>query len=367
MKTAVRRAGDRVAIGFEGYAASGDVRTLLREFGVGTVILFARNVDGPEQVADLVRELQSVARDAGRDRPLLIAVDQEGGRVARLREPWTVWPAARALGRLADEDAARQVGSAMARELRACGISVDLAPVVDVDTNPQNPVIGDRSFGAAPDLVGRLGAAFAAGLQSEGVMACAKHFPGHGDTAVDSHLELPAVDHPRSRLEDVELVPFRQVIAGGVAMVMSAHLLVRELDDRLPATLSPRIVTDLLRGELGFDGLVLSDDLDMKAVARHWRPSQAAVLAARAGCDLLCFCRDHEAQVEGIEALVRAQEAGELACQEIEASEARRRRLEERFLGGWTAPDPKLARQAAGLLEHRVLAERIRTDAGWPA
>ena len=183
MKDIVRRVGQRIAIGFEGQTASADAKALLREFGVGSVILFARNVAAPEQVAELVRELQETARDAGHEQPLLVAVDQEGGRVARLRDPWTVWPAARAVGRMGSEETARRVGAAMARELAACGIRVDFAPVVDVDTNPKNPVIGDRSFGDDPDLVGRLGAAFADGLQGGGVAACAKHFPGHGDTA----------------------------------------------------------------------------------------------------------------------------------------------------------------------------------------
>jgi beta-N-acetylhexosaminidase len=364
MKDIVRRVGQRIAIGFEGQAASSDARALIREFGVGTVILFGRNVAAPEQVAELVRELQEAARDAGHEQPLLVAVDQEGGRVARLRDPWTVWPAARAIGRVGSEDTARRVGAAIASELVACGIRVDFAPVVDVDTNPKNPVIGDRSFGDDPDLVGRLGAAFVDGLQGGGVAACAKHFPGHGDTALDSHFELPAVDHSRSRLDDLELRPFRRLIAGGVAMVMSAHVLVREIDDTLPGTLSPRVVDGLLRKDLGFTGVTVTDDLDMKAVAKHWKPSQVSVLAAKAGCDLLCFCRDHDAQVEGIEALIRALEADEVSFKEAEAAEKRLRALKERFLGSYRDPDPKQARLAAGPVEHRLLAEEIVQRSG---
>ena len=231
VKDVVRRVGQRFMVGFEGLTASADVKALIREFGVGHVVLFARNVAGPEQVADLVRELQSVARDAGHERPLLVAVDQEGGRVARLKEPWTIWPSARAVGRVGSEETARQVGAALAAELKACGIRYDFAPCVDVDTNPKNPVIGDRSFGDDPDLVGRLGVAMIRGLQENGVAACAKHFPGHGDTDLDSHLELPAVDHSRSRLDDVELRPFRKAIEAGVATVMTSHILVREIDD----------------------------------------------------------------------------------------------------------------------------------------
>jgi beta-N-acetylhexosaminidase len=367
VRDVVRRVGQRFLVGFEGLTASADVKALIREFGVGGVVLFARNVAGPEQVADLVRELQSVARDAGHERPLLVAVDQEGGRVARLKEPWTVWPPMRALGRAGSEETARKVAEALAQELLACGIRYDFAPCVDVDTNPRNPVIGDRSFGDDPDLVGRLGAAMIRGFQENGVVACAKHFPGHGDTDVDSHLDLPSVEHSRGRLDDVELRPFRRAIEAGVATVMASHLLVREIDDALPATLSPTLVKGLLREELGFSGVVVTDALEMKALAKHWTPGQVAVLAAKAGCDLLAPCSGHDAQVEGMESLIRALEAGEIPFKEAEASDARVRALKDRFLAGYRDPDPKEARQAAGRGEHRALAETIAVRAGIPA
>jgi len=354
-------------VGFEGLAASADVKALIREFGVGHVVLFARNVAGPEQVADLVRELQSAARTAGHELPLLVAVDQEGGRVARLREPWTVWPAARAVGRLGSEETARQMGSALAEELKACGIRYDFAPCLDVDTNPRNPVIGDRSFGDDPDLVGRLGVAMIRGLQENGVAACAKHFPGHGDTDLDSHLDLPAVDHPRSRLDEVELRPFKKAIEAGVATVMTSHILVRAIDDARPATLSPRVVAGLLREELGFAGAVVTDDLAMGALAKHWTPAQIGVLAAQAGCDLLELCKGHDAQVETIEALVRALESGEVPFKEAEAAEGRVRALKNRFLAGYRDPDSREARQVAGRSSHRALAESIAAQSGIPA
>jgi beta-N-acetylhexosaminidase len=367
MKDIIRRIGQRVMVGFEGLTASADVKALIREFGVGHVVLFARNVAGPEQVADLVRELQSTARDAGHEWPLLVAVDQEGGRVARLKEPWTIWPAARAVGRVGSEETARQMGAALAAELSACGIRYDFAPCVDVDTNPKNPVIGDRSFGDDPDLVGRLGAAMIRGLQDNGVAACAKHFPGHGDTDLDSHLELPAVDHTRARLEDIELRPFRKAIEAGVATVMTSHIVVREIDNTRPATFSPAIISGLLRKALGFAGAVVTDDLAMGAVAKHWTPAQIAVLAAQAGCDLLELCKGHDAQVETIEALIRAVESGEVPFKEAEAAEGRVRALRERFLAGYRDPDPKEAREAAGRGEHRALAGAIAVRAGIPA
>jgi beta-N-acetylhexosaminidase len=354
-------------VGFHGHAASADLRRLVRDYRAASVILFARNVDTPEQLAELVRELQSIARDAGHELPLLVAVDQEGGRVARLGAPWTRWPPLRALGRLDSEGHARRMGEALAAELVACGIRCDFAPVVDVDTNPRNPVIGDRSFGDDPERVGRLGAAMIRGLQEAGVVACAKHFPGHGDTDVDSHLALPALDHPRSRLEGVELVPFRRAIEAGVASIMTAHVLVRELDDRLPATLSATVVDSLLRRELGFDGVVVSDDLEMKAVADHWRPGESAVLAALAGCDLLPVCKDHDAQVEAIEGLVRAVETERLPWKAMDAACARIRLLKERFLLPYHDPQPRLARMAAGAGERVALAEEIAARSGMPA
>jgi beta-N-acetylhexosaminidase len=359
MRDVVRRVGQRIMVGFEGLTASAEVKALLREFQVGHVILFSRNVAGPEQVAELVRELQSAARDAGQDTPLLVAVDQEGGRVARLKEPWTVWPPPRAVGRMGSEEKARRVGAALAAELSACGIALDFAPVVDVDTNPRNPVIGDRSFGAEPELVSRLGAALIRGLQEGGVAACAKHFPGHGDTDQDSHLELPTIDHSRTRLDEVELPPFRAAIEAGVAAVLTAHVLCREIDPALPASLSPALTDRLLRKELGFAGAIVTDDLEMRAVAARWTPARLAVAAARAGADVLAFCRDPAGQTEAIEGLIRAAEAGEVPFKEMEAAAARVARLKERFLAGYRDPDPRAARLAAGSADHRALAEEI--------
>jgi beta-N-acetylhexosaminidase len=364
LRESIRRAGQRLLVGFPGHEASPDLKTLIRDYGVGGCVLFARNVDTPEQATDLVRELQSLARAARHELPLLVAVDQEGGRVARLKEPWTRWPPLRALGRMGSEDHAARFGSALAEELASCGIRLELAPVVDVLTNPQNPVIGDRSFGDDPALVGRLGAAFIRGLQEGGVAASAKHFPGHGDTAVDSHHDLPLVDHSPSRLQEVELRPFRDAIAAGVATIMTAHILVRELDDRLPSTLSPAVVGGLLRKKLGFEGVVLSDDLEMKAVAARYPPGEAARLAAKAGCDVLLMCSSPEAQVAAVEGLVKALEEGELLWSEMDDASGRIRRLKERFLLPYSDPSPDLARAAAGSPTHLALAQEITAAGG---
>ncbi len=367
LRHSVRAVGQRLLVGFTGLEVSAELKELLREHAVGGVVLFARNVEAPEQVAELVREIQAVARDAGHDRPLLVAVDQEGGRVLRLRRPWTEWPPLRALGRSGSEDLSARMGRGLARELLACGIGFDLAPVMDVDTNKDNPVIGDRAFGDDPELVGRMGAAMIRAMQGAGLAACAKHFPGHGDTASDSHHDLPVVAHSRSRLEDVELRPFRAAIASGAASIMVGHLLVPELDDELPASMSRPIVTALLRETMGFRGVVVADDLEMKAVAARWPMGEVAVRAALAGVDLIPICARHELQVEAAEALVHAVEDERIAWKEMEDSLLRIQRLEDAFLLPYRDPDPRQARAEAGGAEQRELAQEIAERGGVPA
>jgi beta-N-acetylhexosaminidase len=367
MRETWRLAGQCLMIGFDGLEPSAEVRQLLREHAIGGVILFSRNVAEPEQVTVLVTELQKIARSAGRDAPLLVGIDQEGGRVARLRHPWTEWPPMQLLGRVGSEELARRLGSALAEQLAPCGIHLDFAPVVDVDTNPKNPVIGDRSFGDDPSLVARLGAAVIAGLQAGGVAACAKHFPGHGDTDRDSHLELPSVDHSPDRIEEVELQPFRAALAAHVASVMTAHVVVRALDETLPATLSPRVVRDVLRKKMGFGGVVVSDDLEMKAIARTWGAGTAAVRALAAGCDLLLVCHSAEAQAEAHEALIKAIESETLAVKAVEDAALRVRRLKERFVPRDPNPLWREADWERMSRSHRLLAEEIASHGAMSA
>jgi beta-N-acetylhexosaminidase len=333
-------------VGFHGTSPSPEVLELVRRGAYG-VILFARNVESAEQVAELSAALK---RAAGR--PLLVSVDQEGGRVARLRAPqgFTELPSMRALGQTGDTELARAVGALLGRELRAVGIDQDYAPVVDVDTNPANPVIGDRSFGRDPVLVGRMGAALAQGLQSAGVAACAKHFPGHGDTSQDSHQVLPHLPHPLARLAQVELVPFRALARAGVASVMTAHVVFDALDSRLPATLS-RPVLDLLRERCGFQGCVVSDDLEMKAVMEHFPLEEVVPAAVAAGVDGLLFCHRADLQNRAIDLLRGAVERGAVSRERLASARARVAELL-----GWAgpAPDPRAARaalRAAGSLE----------------
>ena len=351
-----RQIGQLLVVGFNGHQIPAELRSLAREFSLGGVILFARNIVEPEQVAELAFEAARLVPDL----PVWVSVDQEGGRVARLKAPFTEWPPMATLGRSGDVRLAERFARALAAELKAVGITLDYAPVLDIHTNPKNPVIGDRALAENAEEVARLGSAIVRTLQAEGIAACGKHFPGHGDTGTDSHLELPLVEHPPDRLRAVEFLPFMAAIEAGVATIMTAHVLVPSLDETRPATLSRRVVTDLLRNELKYEGVILSDDLEMNAIAAEYPVSSAAVLAIEAGCDGALICSgDHDTQAAALEALVHAVEDDRLRLVQVEDSLKRHLRAKERFLASPVATKPPAARAlraALGKDEHRAVA-----------
>jgi beta-N-acetylhexosaminidase len=354
-----KHAGQLSIAGFSGHTIPAELKALAREFDLGGVIFFARNVESPEQVAELSREAQELAGEI----PLWVSVDQEGGRVARLKSPFTVWPPMQALGRSGDVALAERFARALAAELTAVGISMDYTPVLDIHTNPANPVIGDRALAERADEVARLGSAIIRTLQAEGIAASGKHFPGHGDTSVDSHFELPLIEHPPDRLEAVELVPFRAAIEADVASIMTAHILIPALDTERPATLSPAIVTGLLKERMGYRGLVLSDDLEMKAISARYGVADATVMAIAAGCDAVLMCApDQQEQAVALEAVIRAAENGDLPLKRAEDALARHRRVKERFLSRRPAPlAGRALRDALGRDDHQaVAAEMLR-------
>ena len=353
-----KHAGQLSIAGFTGHSIPTELKALAREFDLGGVIFFARNVESPEQVAELSREAQEMAGEI----PLWVSVDQEGGRVARLKSPFTVWPPMRTLGRSGDVALAERFARALAAELKAVGISMDYTPVLDVHTNASNPVIGDRALADRAEDVARLGAAIIRTLQAEGIAASGKHFPGHGDTSVDSHLELPLVEHPPDRLEAVELVPFRAAIEADVASIMTAHILIPALDQERPATLSPSIVTGVLKERLGYRGLVLSDDLEMKAISARYGVADATVLAIAAGCDAVLMCApDQQEQASAIEAVIRALESGTLPVKRAEDALARHRRVKDRFLGRRPAPlTGRALRELLGRETHQAVAAEMQ-------
>lgn len=352
-----KHAGQLAIAGFAGHSIPTDLKLLAREFDLGGIIFFARNIDSPEQVADLSREAQELAGDI----PLWISVDQEGGRVARLRRPFTLWPPMAVLGRSGDEALAARFARALAAELTAVGISMDYTPVLDILTNAANPVIGDRALADRADEVARLGSVLIRTLQAEGIAACGKHFPGHGDTSVDSHFELPLIEHPPDRIDAVELVPFRAAIAADVASIMTAHILIPALDPDRPATLSPRIVTGMLKEELGYQGLVLSDDLEMKAISGRYGIPEATVMAVAAGCDAVLMCGDaQDVQAQSLEAVIRAVEDGSIPLKRAEDAVARHRRVKQRFLGARRLPlKGAELRALLGRDEHQAVADEM--------
>jgi beta-N-acetylhexosaminidase len=353
-----RRLGQLLIGSLPGRTVPVELRALAGEFDLGGVILFGRNVEGPEQVLDL----SSQCAQLGIAAPAWVSVDQEGGRVARLKAPFTEWPSMASLGRAGDSALAGRFARALAAELRSVGVTLDYAPVLDVHTNPANPVIGDRALSTEASAVATLGGVIVRALQDEGIAACGKHFPGHGDTLADSHIELPVVDHPPDRLRAVEFLPFRAAVEAGVAFIMTAHVLVPSLDETRPATLSPAILR-LLRNELHFQGVLLSDDLDMQAVRARWAPPESAVAAIAAGCDGVLVCSgDLDVQAATLEALVRAVESGELSHARVEEALTRTGRAKARFLSE-APPDPRGRRQqwrhVVGCDAHRAIAAEM--------
>jgi beta-N-acetylhexosaminidase len=350
----MKKIGQLFVFGFVGPEPDRTILRMIGEFGLGGVILFSRNIREPRQTAELVQWLQSEAKI-----PLFIGVDQEGGRVSRLTEHFTPFPGNHALGHSGSSELAHAFGRATAEELSAVGINLDFAPVLDINTNPENPVIGKRSFGADPELVSDLGCAVIQGLQEKGIIACGKHFPGHGDTVLDSHLALPRVLHSIERLRLRELIPFKRAIRCGVETLMSAHVLYPELDPQLPATLSPAILHQLLRKELGFRGLLFSDDMEMKAVDDHFVIEESAVLALKAGVDVLLICKDPTRQERALEAVLEAAERGDIPAPRLEEAVNRVLALKKRRFHDPFHPDPARIEKTLRAKEHLRLASTL--------
>jgi beta-N-acetylhexosaminidase len=360
MPLTTRRDIGQLLIGsFPGAGIPVELRSMAREFDLGGVILFKRNVEGPDQVSELAAEAEAL----GRSTPGWVSVDQEGGRVARLTSPFTAWPPMATLGRSGSEELAQRFARALAAELEAVGVTLVYAPVLDIHTNPNNPVIGDRALADTAADVSRLGRELVRALQASGIAACGKHFPGHGDTSTDSHFELPLVEHLPDRLRAVEFEPFRAAIAEQVAFIMTAHVLVPAFDAERPATLTPAIVQTLLRKELAYQGVILSDDLEMKAVSARYPVPEAAVAAIQAGCDGLLICSgDIDLQGRTLEALIHAVESGAIPATRLDDAMRRLARAKERFLSR-ARPSlrdrQRVLRGVVGCEEHRLVADEM--------
>jgi beta-N-acetylhexosaminidase len=340
----------RFMLGFDGDSLPGELAEYLAR-GLAGVVLYQRNFTS----AQGFRELALAIREAAGG-PVLIGIDQEGGTRFALREPFTTWPSAAELGRLGDAESVEQVGRAMATELRAVGCNVNFAPMLDLHVNSESPVTKDRSFGTDPNLVARMGAAFDRGLRSGGVLSCAKHFPGHGDAIVDPHLDLPVFAGTMDRLESAELVPFAAAIEAGVPLVMTAHILLPQIDPENPASLSRTMLDGVLRRRMRFGGVILADDLGMGAIAKRYAPGEAAVQTLRAGTDIAMLCHDWSAVAPAIAAVRRAKQEGRFEEEEWRASLNRI----ERTCVQADAAGPRPSIDILGCEEYQRLAEGIR-------
>jgi beta-N-acetylhexosaminidase len=342
--------GQLFMVGIPGSTIETATRAQLLDLRPGGVILFRRNYTDLKQLVALCEELHALLPN----QPPLIGLDHEGGRVHRLTSPFTHFPAAAVVGRTQSLDLAQQVGKAMGEELSSIGVDIDFAPVLDVLTNTVNTVIGDRAFASDPQTVGLLGCAQARGLREGGVSPCGKHFPGHGATQADSHEDLPRDERSLDELHQTDLQPFRMAIAEGIEMLMTAHILYPALDAEYPATLSRKIIEDLLRQQLGFRGVVVTDDLEMGAIVRHDAVEQAAVQALCAGADLLLICHKIDLALAAREACLRALTEGILSSQRLE--EARRRLA---LLRRQHTQHRRTSRVVIGSQAHRQLVEVI--------
>ncbi len=346
--------GSLLVLGFDGPAVTDSLKNFLTQWDLGGIILFKRNIESLEQVAGLNRAIYQFA-----EVPPIVSVDHEGGRVFRLPEPFTAFPPMRRLGDFCEQagdcSSAEAVGRIFGRELRAVGFNLDYAPVLDVDSNPQNPIIGDRAFGSTPGQVAEHALAFWRGLESERILGCGKHFPGHGDTAEDSHLTLPRVEKSLEQLNACELIPFHEAIGEGISMLMTAHVLYPALDPDLPATLSPRILTGLLRERLGYQGMIISDDLLMKGIVLRWGLEDAAERFLRADGDLVLLCHDEAAQRRVAAHLVHQAEKDADFQQLLEAKAKRMEAIRKRLTLG--VPENLLSQ--VGSEAHRRLADSL--------
>lgn len=360
--TIKQKLGQLFMFGFNGHNAPEHMEMLFRDYHIGGIIYFRRNTALPGQISELSAKLQQLAAPYS-SIPLSIAVDQEGGMVARIDREVTVLPGQMTLGATGNAELAYEAGRISAMELAQLGITVNFAPVLDVNNNPLNPVIGIRSFGEQPELVAQLGSRMIAGYQETGVSACAKHFPGHGDTTADSHQELPAVAHSLERIHEVELVPFKAAIAADVDMIMTAHVQFPALEpEGRPATLSYRVLTELLREELGYEGLIVTDCLEMNAISQGIGVAQGAVEAFKAGADLILVSHRLDRQLEAFHALEAAVAAGEISEARVDESVARivqlkqkqQQRMEQAKTGYTPIGDAKSLLSCEAMMEQAI-------------
>ena len=355
MKTLRQKIGQLFLVGCQGEALSNDERLLIEEYQFAGLILFKINCGDPAQLVSLCRTIWQ-SFDAV---PPFIAIDQEGGRVHRLPAPFSHFPAAARIGARHDPELAYRLGNATAAELSLTGVNLNFAPVLDVQSNPNSPIIGDRAFAGEPARVIEIAAAWAQGLRDGGVIPCGKHFPGHGDADKDSHFDLPIVRKSMDELQATELPPFAHACRNRIEALMTAHVAYPALDPKLPATLSKAIVTGLLRHQLGYDGVVFSDDMEMKAVSDRYSVEAATALAVRAGVDVLLYCHEIDMAAAAFEFLCDEAERDASVRARIEDSYRRVTELKRRYLKSFTGLAENEITARLESLNHRELLNEL--------
>ncbi len=326
--TLTEKVGQLVTAGCDGYEVDEDLNRLITRKGIGGVILFSDNIESAPQLTALTNQIKQAAQDGI---PVLIGMDEEGGSVSRLPEDVLSMPPAYTVAQNGGPDACYEGGKNIARQLTAFGLQTGFSPVLDIWSNPDNTVIGNRAYGTDAQSVASCGIAAMNGVLDGGGIPVVKHFPGHGDTDTDSHYDLPVVTKTKRQLYKSELIPFKQAISQGAPAVMVSHILCSELDEEYPASLSKTLVQGLLRNEMGFDGVVFTDDLTMGAITESYSLEQACVLAVNAGCDMLLVCHEYDNVYTVLEALETAAESGKISMQRIDEAVARILRLKSDY------------------------------------
>ena len=351
--------GQQFIIGLKGTQLENDEAEFIVRHNIGGVILMGRNVEAPEQVHELCTKIQSLRHRMPDKAPLFISIDMEGGRVHRLKPPFTKWPALAHLGKLDSTSVAFRFAQAMGEELRAVGINLDYAPTVDVYTNPKNTVIGDRALSTKADVVAKLGSALVRGYIKAEVIPCAKHFPGHGNTLIDSHESLPIEDKTLAELEVTEFEPFKKAIKARLELIMAAHIQFPKIDPDWPATLSEIFLKNILRESLRYRGLIITDDLDMGALRKNYDRATIATRALQAGVNMLLYCNEPESPPIAIEAIEKALSNKTLDAAIITENAKRVLELKKDKL---SSPDPlsmEDVRRIVGHPDHLRLAKAI--------
>jgi Beta-glucosidase-related glycosidases len=352
--------GQHMFIGVSGHSLTHDEKKFIVDNNISGVVLFGRNVSTPKQVRDLCAEIQDLRHSMPDKAPLFIGIDMEGGRVARLKAPFTQWPPLRKLGDLDAPTASFHFANRMGKELKCVGINLDFAPCVDVFTNTANTVIGDRSLSSDPEMVAKHSSALVRGYVKADVLTCAKHFPGHGNTLLDSHLDLPVENKTLAELDSLELIPFKKTFKARVDMVMTAHIMFPHIDKDWPVTLSQTFIQKIIRDECRYRGLVITDDLGMKAMANHYDSDEIPVRALEAGADMLLYCNEPEMPPRAMEAILGAVAQGRLSKANLENSFKHIMEVKKAKI---TSPDPFPQEEVDNIVgnpEHLEISDAIR-------